>query len=98
MAQFLNYMRKKIAKPGGLFTGPISREEVEEAGSLEDVYAKRAEIDPFAQRVMDRLMKPFPAYTPPEAATPKKKKFSLPFGVTDPEQVDLLRRIVGGSN
>ena len=88
-------VRKKIAKPGFLLTGPISRGEVEEAGSLEAVYAKRAEIDPFAQRVMNRLMKPFPAYTPPEvAATPKKKKYSLPFGLKDLVDIKTLREIL----
>ena len=89
-----------VARPGkGLFSGPITREEVEEAGSLEAVYEERAKIDPFAQRVMNRLIEPLPAYTPPEAAAPsKKKKFSLPFGVTDPGMIDLLRRIVGGGN
>jgi len=95
MTQFLNYMRKKIAKPGGLLSGPITREEVEEAGSLEAVYAERAKIDPFAQRVIDRLMKPFPAYTPERAATPKKKKYSLPFGMKDPRDIRMLREILG---
>ena len=88
-------VRKSIARPGGSFIGPIGREEVEEAGSLEAVYAERAKIDPFSQRVMDRLMKPLPAYTPPVAALPrKKKKYSLPFGMTDPEEIGILRKIV----
>ena len=93
----------EVARPGrakrrhnpGLLSGLISREEVEEAGSLEAVYAKRAEIDPIAQRVMNRLIRPLPAYTPPTAVVPpKRKKYSLPFGMTDPEEIRTLRKIL----
>ena len=36
---------------------PITREEVERAGTLEKVYAKRARYDPFAQDVTTRIRK-----------------------------------------
>ena len=89
-------MPQRVAKPGGFFSGPITREEVEAAGgNLRTVYEERAKIDPFGQRVMNRLLEPLPAYTPPPAATPrKKKKYSLPFGMKDPREIGILKRIL----